>query len=54
MPHNKRNKIKTTLGELAAAFYEAALAELKNETIAARVAQKMVQDVVKQKRVALA
>ena len=57
MPHTKRrsNKtIRTTLGDLAAAFYEAALAELKDEAAAARVAQKMVQDAVRTRRVAIA
>lgn len=57
MPHTKnRNQktIRTTLGELAAAFYEAALAELKDETMAAKVAQKMVQEAMKSRRVALA
>ncbi len=43
--------IRTTVGELAAAFYEAALAELKDEVAAARVAQRMVQDAVRQRRV---
>lgn len=53
MPHTKRSTktIRTTIGELAAAFYEAALAELKDESAAARVAQRMVQDAVKQRRV---
>jgi hypothetical protein len=56
MPHTKKNQktIRTTLGDLAAAFYEAALAELKDETMAAKVAQRMVQDAVKSRRVALA
>jgi hypothetical protein len=53
MPHTKRQTktIRTTVGELAAAFYEAALAELKDEAAAARLAQRMVQDAVKQRRV---
>lgn len=57
MPHTKRrhNKtIRTTLGDLAAAFYDAALAELKNEAAAARVAGQMVQDAVRNRRVLLA
>lgn len=56
MRHTKRSQktIKTTLGELAAAFYEAALAELKDEALAAKVARTMVQDAVKYQRVALA
>jgi hypothetical protein len=55
MPHTKRptKTIRTTVGELAAAFYEAALAELKDEAAAARVAQRMIQDAVKTKRFAL-
>jgi hypothetical protein len=47
MPHIKRSQQKTfttTVGELAAAFYDAALAELKNEGLAAKVAQQMVRD----------
>lgn len=38
-----RESVKTTLGELAAAYYEAALSELKNEKLAARVAEQMVK-----------
>jgi hypothetical protein len=38
-----QKKIATTVGELAAAYYEAALAELGEKTLAARVAQQMVQ-----------
>lgn len=43
---NKRTaaRITTTVGELAAAFYEAALAELKNPIVAARVAEQMVRE----------
>jgi hypothetical protein len=45
MPHTKRQQsIRTTVGELTAAYYEAALAELKDATLAARVAQRMVKD----------
>jgi hypothetical protein len=46
MPHTKRNKtvMKTTLGELTAAYYEAALSELKNPDLARRVAEQMVKD----------
>ena len=57
MPHTKRrsNKtIRTTLGDLAAAFYDAALSELKDEAAAARVAQQMVQDALRSRRVLLA
>lgn len=46
------NTIRTTLGELAAAFYEAALAELKDEAIAAAVAQRMVLQHVQKRRFA--
>jgi hypothetical protein len=55
MPHTKRTQsktISTTVGELAAAFYEAALAELKNEALAAKVAQQMVRDVLRQRQFA--
>jgi hypothetical protein len=44
--------IRTTIGDLAAAFYEAALAELKDETKAARVARLMVLDVVRRQALA--
>ena len=45
MSHAKRDsRITTTVGELANAFYEAALAELKDPGLAARVAQQMVRD----------
>lgn len=46
MPHTKRNSnvTKTTLGELTAAYYEAALVELKDEKLAARIAEKMVKE----------
>ena len=56
MPHTKRptHTIKTTVGELAAAFYEAAFAELKDEATAAKLAQRLVQDAVQQKKVSLA
>ncbi len=47
MSHAKRqHSIRTTLGELAAAYYEAALAELKEPALAARIAQQMVRDAV--------
>jgi hypothetical protein len=45
MPHTKRQQqIRTTIGELTAAYYEAALAELKEPWLAARIAQQMVRD----------
>lgn len=52
MPHTKRSQqtISTTIGELAAAFYEAALAELKNEALAAKVAQQMVKDAIRHRQ----
>ena len=39
-------RITTTIGELAAAFYDSALTELKNPLLAARVAEHMVLDVL--------
>ena len=42
--HKEATALKTTLGELTAAYYDAALAELKNEKLAARVAEKMVRE----------
>ena len=49
MPHTKRptKTIKTTLGELAAALYEAALAEVKDETKAAKLAQVLMVGAMK-------
>jgi hypothetical protein len=47
MPHttnSQRKPTTTTVGEIAAAFYEAALAELKNEGLAAKVAEQLVRD----------
>ncbi len=55
MPHSKRSQqktITTTVGDLAAAFYEAALAELKNEGLAARVAQQMVREALQKRQLA--
>lgn len=48
MPHTKRQaaRITTTVGELTAAFYEAALTELKDAALAARVAEQMVKDAI--------
>jgi hypothetical protein len=54
MTNKKRHTtktIRTTVGDLASAFYEAALAELHDETAAARIAQQMVRDAVKNRRV---
>ncbi len=44
MPHTKRSQstIKTTIGELAAAYYEAALSELHDEKAAEAIASQMV------------
>ena len=50
--HRAPKKIDTTLGELAAAYYEAALAALGEKTLAARVAQQMVQDALRRRVVA--
>ena len=55
MSQTKRTQsktISTTVGELAAAFYEAALAEFKNEALAARVAQQMVKDAIRHRQFA--
>jgi hypothetical protein len=52
MPHTKRSQITTTVGELANAFYEATLAELKDPGLAARVAQQMVRDAMARQTVA--
>ena len=52
MNHTKRSSaaIRTTVGELAAAYYDAALAELKDEAVAQRVAFQMVVDAMKRRR----
>lgn len=44
MPHTKRETktIHTTIGELATAYYEAAVSELKDEAQAARLTQRRV------------
>jgi hypothetical protein len=49
MSHSKRQNrtIQTTLGELASAYYEAALSELHDETAAQRLASQMVTNAVK-------
>ena len=56
MPNTKRqvSRITTTVGELAAAFYDAALAELKNPAVAARVAGQMVREAIAKQTVAFA
>ena len=56
MPNTKRqvSRITTTVGELAAAFYDAALAELKNPAVAARVAVQMVREAIAKQTVAFA
>jgi hypothetical protein len=43
-PKTKRQpaRVTTTVGDLAAAFYEAALSELKNPQLAARVAEQLL------------
>ena len=45
--------IKTTLGELTVAFYEAALAELHDEHRAAQLAQRMMRAAVRRRRVSV-
>lgn len=40
---------QTTLGELAAAYYEAALAELGDEALASEVSAKLVARAMKQR-----
>lgn len=42
--------IRTTIGELAAAFYEVALEELKDEQRAAELAHQLVQQVLLDRR----
>lgn len=52
MPHTKRQQqtIKTTIGELAAAYYEAALQELHDERAAEALATQMVLDAMKRQK----
>jgi hypothetical protein len=52
MPHRK--KIRTTLAELATALFEAALAEVKNEAKAARIAEQMMREALHSGRVHIA
>lgn len=40
--HHHHKTLNTTIGELAAAFYEAALAELHDERAAAALAQELL------------
>ena len=56
MSHTKRQNrsIKTTIGDLAAAYYEAALSELGDESVARRVAAQMTADVMKRTHAKLA
>lgn len=42
-PDTIENIVHTTVGELAAAYYEAALAELGDEAAAANLSQQLVQ-----------
>lgn len=53
-PKSKRQpaRVNTTVGDLAAAFYEAALSELKNPLLAARVAEQLVRDAMGRNRLA--
>ena len=55
MPHTKRQArvTTTTVGELAAAYYEAALTELKDAALAARVAEQMVREAIARQVVAV-
>jgi hypothetical protein len=47
--HRSAKKIETTLGELAAAFYEVALEETGNQEAAVQIAQRMVQDAMRRR-----
>ena len=53
-PKSKRQpaRVNTTVGDLAAAFYEAALSELKNPLLAARVAEQLVHNAMGRNRLA--
>ena len=52
MPHTKSraSTIQTTIADLAAAYYEAALAEVKNERVAARIADEMLKEALRRRR----
>jgi hypothetical protein len=52
MPHTKRTTttIKTTIAELAAAYYDAALAEVKDPRVAARIADEMLKEALRRRR----
>lgn len=51
MPHRNRTQpIRTTIAELAAAYYDAALAAVKDEGIAARIAEAMLKSTLRGRR----
>lgn len=49
-PETIENVVHTTVGDLAAAFYETALAELGDEQLAERVARKLTVDALRKSR----
>ena len=52
MDPSKNNKLttQTTIGELAAAYFEAALAELGDERLASRVSAELIAEVMRNQR----
>ncbi|MFZ9889462.1 MAG: hypothetical protein ACO3JL_18360 [Myxococcota bacterium] len=49
-PETIENIVHTTVGDLASAFYEAALAELGNEALARQVARELTCDALRRSR----
>lgn len=49
-PETIENVVHTTVGELTAAFYETALAELGDERLAERVAQQLTADALRRSK----
>ena len=52
MPHTKRHHatIQTTIAELAAAYYDAALSEVKDPRVAARIADEMLKEALRRRK----
>lgn len=50
-PETIENVVHTTAFDLAAAFYETALAELGDEKLAERVAQKLTADALRRSKI---
>jgi hypothetical protein len=49
-PDQMKRLVNTTVGELAAAYYEAALEQLGNEELAAAVSQQLVAEAMRKSK----